>query len=89
MATDTEVFRDLNPAVIAGAQQGTGLFQISLSKRPGPPPDTPSFARGFETGVDPLTQDVALEFRQGGEDVEGQFGAEGPSMRKRTLRAYF
>jgi hypothetical protein len=31
--------------------------------------------RGLEPGVNPLARDVALKFRQGGEDMEGQLAA--------------
>jgi len=75
MAADPKLLGNLDLGVIAGAQEGVRFLQIRLGERPGPTADTSAPARGLEAGVNMLAQDIALEFRKGGEDMERQLAA--------------
>jgi hypothetical protein len=70
MAANLKLLGDLNFGVIAGTQQRTRLLQIAFVQRLGSAADSSPPTCGFEPGVDPLAQYVALKFRQGGEDVK-------------------
>ncbi len=61
MAANLKLLSNLNFGVIPGAQQRARFFQIRLGERLGPAADMSAPARGLETGVDALAQDVALE----------------------------
>jgi hypothetical protein len=63
MTADLQLFGHLHFGVLAGAQQGTGLFQVISRQGFRSAPDTAALARGFEPGGDALAQEIALEFR--------------------------
>jgi len=75
MAAALELFGNLPFGVLTGAQQGAGLFQIVSGQGFGSAPDTAALARGLQPGVDALAQEIALEFRQRGKQMERQCAA--------------
>src|SRR5882672_12447329 len=64
MAADLELFGNLPFGVLTGAQQGAGLFQIVSGQGFWSAPDTAA-----------LAQEIALEFRQRGKQMERQCAA--------------
>ena len=79
MAAYRQFLSNLDFGVVSGAQKRPGLLQIRLAERLGPAADTSAPARGFETGVNPLTQEIALEFGV------LRFSAKTPIMRSAGL----
>ena len=72
MAADLELFGNLPFGVLTGAQQGAGLFQVIRGQGFRSAPDTATLARGVQPGGDTLAQEIALEFRQRGKQMERQ-----------------
>jgi hypothetical protein len=58
-----------------GAQQDAGLFEVGFIERFRSAANTPPSHGSFETGVDSLPQNIALELGQSGEDMKGQLAA--------------
>ena len=75
MPTDLKLFGDLEFGVIPGAEEGARFLQIRLGQRLGPAANTSAPARRLEAGANMLAQDIALEFRKSGEDMERQLAA--------------
>src|SRR5215510_15588830 len=75
MTADLQLFGYLRFRVLAGAQQGAGLFEIVRGQGFRSAPDPAALARGLQPGGDTLAQEIALKFRQRGKQMEGQFAA--------------
>jgi hypothetical protein len=75
VAADLKFLGDLHLGVFARAQQGAGFFQVVIGQGFGPASDTAAPPGGLKPGIDTLAQDIALEFCQRREQMEGQLAA--------------
>ena len=68
MAADLQLFGHFHFGVRAGAQQGTGFFQVVSGQGFRSAPDMAALARGLQPGVGALAQEIALELAIEGDE---------------------
>jgi hypothetical protein len=72
MPPDAKLGGNFGLGVVAGAEQGAGLFQVGFGEGFRPAADTASAAGSLQPGIDALPQDVPLELAKGSKQVKGQ-----------------